>query len=144
MSQLLRYGLILCALLLGSALHAIEIREFQNEEEEARFRYLAAEIRCMVCQNQSLADSDAPLAKDLRTVLLEQIQAGHNDAEIKSFLASRYGDFVLYRPPIQGNTYILWFAPILLLLVGGWVVLRVVQRRGAVLPDEPSVERDYE
>jgi cytochrome c-type biogenesis protein CcmH len=95
---------------------------------EQRLKKLSEELRCLVCQNQTLADSNADLAVDLRRQVEEQVAQGKSDAEIKSYLVERYGDFVLYRPPVQGNTFLLWFGPFALLLVGG-IVWLVVQRR---------------
>jgi len=101
---------------------------FENPEQEQRFQQLTAELRCVVCQNQSLADSDAPLAHDLRQEIHDMLMDGRNDDEIRSFLVDRYGDFVLYRPAVKGNTLLLWLAPALLLLVGGSVVAYSVRR----------------
>ena len=99
-----------------------------DAETDRRLRALSAELRCLVCQNQSLADSNADLAVDLRRQVEAMIARGDTDAQIKTFLVQRYGDFVLYRPPVQSNTALLWFGPFGLLLVGG-VVWAVVQRR---------------
>lgn len=89
---------------------------FADLEQEMRFNQLTLELRCLVCQNQNLADSDAPLAQDLRKEIYDMLQAGKNDDEIKSFMVERYGDFVLYRPPVQGNTLALWAMPGAILL----------------------------
>jgi cytochrome c-type biogenesis protein CcmH len=99
-----------------------------DAETDRRLRALSAELRCLVCQNQSLADSNAELAVDLRRQVETMIARGDDDAQIKTFLVQRYGDFVLYRPPVQGNTALLWFGPFGLLLVGA-VVWALVQRR---------------
>jgi cytochrome c-type biogenesis protein CcmH len=107
---------------------------FESTEQEERFNRLTLELRCLVCQNQNLADSDAPLAHDLREEIHEMMIAGRTDEEIKTFLVERYGDFVLYKPPVKGNTLVLWAAPILLLLVGGGIVATVVRRQGALAP----------
>jgi len=101
---------------------------FESPEQEQRFQELTAELRCVVCQNQSLADSDAPLAHDLRQEIHDMLMDGRNDDEIRSFLVDRYGDFVLYRPAVKGNTLLLWLAPALLLLAGGSVVAYSVRR----------------
>jgi len=93
-----------------------------------RLRKLSEELRCLVCQNQTLADSNADLAVDLRREVEAMMAQGKSDAQIKAFLVERYGDFVLYRPPVKSSTAMLWFGPFLLLLVGG-VVWLVVQRR---------------
>ena len=101
-----------------------------NAESEQRLKALALELRCLVCQNQTIADSNADLAIDLRTQIREQIQAGKSDAQIKEYMVARYGDFVLYRPPVQSNTLLLWVAPFLL-LAGGitFLIRQLAQRR---------------
>ena len=101
-----------------------------NAESEQRLKALALELRCLVCQNQTIADSNADLAIDLRTKIREQIQAGKTDAQIKEYMVARYGDFVLYRPPVQSNTLLLWVAPFLL-LAGGitFLIRQLAQRR---------------
>ena len=103
--------------------------QFQDPAEEARFHALAAELRCVMCQNQSLADSNAQIAYDLRAEVLELMREGRTDAQIKQFLVQRYGEFVLYRPQVESGTWLLWFGPALLVLVGGVVVARIVRRR---------------
>lgn len=108
---------------------------FESPAQQERFNALVAELRCLVCQNQNLADSDAPLAHDLRRDIHDMMLAGQSDAEIKQFMIERYGDFVLYRPPVQGNTLILWFAPGLLLLVGAATVIYSVRRRKRLLSE---------
>lgn len=105
--------------------------KFSNAAEEARFNALTHELRCVMCQNQSLADSDAQIAHDLRREVLQLMQSGRSDAQIKSYLVERYGEFVLYRPQVQRNTWLLWFGPLLLLAGGALVVWRVVRRRSA-------------
>ena len=114
---------------------------FETQQQEDRFKQLTLELRCLVCQNQNLADSDAQLAHDLRAEVHEMLLAGKTNDEIKQFMVERYGDFVLYRPPVQTNTYLLWLAPIVLLLIGA-VILRVnIKKRAALLesaPDEPG------
>ena len=123
-------ALLLAALIaLAAPALAIDPIEFKDRAEETRFQNLARELRCLVCQNQDLADSDALLAKDLRKEIFEMMRAGKSDAEIKAFLTARYGDFVLYRPPVQANTWVLWFGPLVVLLAGAVVVVQVVRRR---------------
>ena len=107
-----------------------------NPEIEARLKSLSQELRCLVCQNQTLADSSAPLAEDLRREIRELIAKGMSDKEITDYLVARYGDFVRYRPPVKSQTLLLWAGPTLLLvagLSGLWFALR---RRNAILPDE--------
>ena len=96
---------------------------------EQRVMTLAAELRCLVCQNQTLADSNAPLAEDLRNQVREKMRQGTSDSEIVDYMVARYGDFVLYRPPLKLTTALLWFGPLLLLAAGFVVLLRRVLRR---------------
>jgi len=97
---------------------------------EARLKTLSEELRCLVCQNQTLADSSAPLAEDLRREVRELAQQGKSDAEIKQYLVARYGDFVLYKPPVKPTTWLLWFGPFAFLLGGALVWFVVLRRRG--------------
>lgn len=100
---------------------------------EARLKELSLELRCLVCQNQTIADSNADLAVDLRRIVRSQILEGKSDREIKAYLVARYGDFVLYKPPVQGNTTLLWFGPFALLLGGAGVWWMLSRRRGAAV-----------
>ena len=104
---------------------------FDNAAEEQRFHALVTELRCVMCQNQSLADSNAQIAHDLRREVLVLMRQGKNDAEIRDYLVARYGEFVLYKPRIEGKTWLLWFGPAALLLAGGFVVARVVRRHAS-------------
>lgn len=96
---------------------------------EARLQALSAELRCLVCQNQSIADSNAELAQDLRNEVRKMIQSGKSDTEIVDFLVARYGDFVLYRPPVKGLTLLLWGGPLVLLAIGLFALIRYLRRR---------------
>jgi cytochrome c-type biogenesis protein CcmH len=96
---------------------------------ETRLAAIANELRCMVCQNQSIGDSHAPLAVDLRNQIREQILSGKTDREIREFMVDRYGDFVLYRPPFKASTALLWVGPFMLLVIGGWIWRRQVMTR---------------
>lgn len=107
---------------------------FDDPDKQERYTRLVHELRCLVCQNQTIADSNAELATDLRNKVGDMIEAGMTDAEIIEFLTSRYGDFVLYRPPVQGNTVLLWAGPFLL-LGGGLVILMFTLRRRAASAD---------
>ena len=98
-----------------------------DRAEEQRFRALVTELRCVMCQNQSLADSNAMVAHDLRREVLALMRQGRTDAQIQDYLVARYGEFVLYKPRVEGKTWLLWFGPALLLLAGGFVVARVVR-----------------
>ena len=121
---------LVAILLLVAALpvYAIDVIEFRNAAEEQRFRDLSAELRCLVCQNQSLDDSSAPLAQDLRDEVLALMRAGNTDAQIKQYLVERYGDFVLYRPRFTAANLLLWLGPVLLLLGGVLLVFRSLRR----------------
>lgn len=124
---------------LGQPSTAREPIQFASPAEQARFQALAAELRCVVCQNQSLADSNAVLAQDLRHEVFDMMREGHSDEEIKHYLVARYGDFVLYRPPVQANTVVLWVAPLVLLAIGAVLVGFNIRRRRTLLDEEPEV-----
>lgn len=130
----MKHLILLFALLLaaGAAL-AQEPLVFDDAAQEERYNALTLELRCTVCQNQSLADSDAPLAQDLRAEIYDMMMAGRSDEEIKTFMIERYGDFVLYRPPVQGNTLALWVIPLALLLLGAVAVFFVVRNHNRKL-----------
>lgn len=104
-----------------------------NPAAERRLMTLAAELRCLQCQNQTLADSEAPLAVDLRQQMRELIAQGRSDEQIKDYLAARYGDFVFYRPPLKGKTLVLWFGPGVILVAGLLGLLAALRRRNARL-----------
>lgn len=118
--------------------------QFPNAAEQARYDALISTLRCLVCQNQTLADSEAGLAQDLRKIIHDRIIAGQSDEQIKRFLVARYGDFVLYRPPLQENTWLLWFGPFLLLLAAAFVWWRVARRRIAPAPLDAEQQRRVE
>jgi len=109
---------------------------FESQQQQDRFDELTKELRCLVCQNQNLADSDAPLAHDLRREVHAMLQTGQSNEQIKQFMVERYGDFVLYRPPVQQNTYLLWLAPAVLLLIGAWVLRSSIKKRAALLASD--------
>jgi cytochrome c-type biogenesis protein CcmH len=114
---------------------AIAVFAQDDPELEARTMAIANELRCVVCQNQSVADSNAELAGDLRQQIREQLRAGRSPEEIRRYMTDRYGDFVLYRPPVNERTALLWFGPALL-LGAGLVTLLAVMRRRSRMPDE--------
>jgi cytochrome c-type biogenesis protein CcmH len=114
---------------------------FDTPEQLERYERLTHEFRCVVCQNQSVAESNVDLAKDLRRITRDMILAGNTDAEIKQFMTDRYGDFVLYNPPVKPITYLLWGAPVILLLIGAAVMVSVVGRRsGETVEDDAEAE----
>ena len=103
----------------------------QDQKIEARLKALSSELRCLVCQNTTLADSSAPLAEDLRNEIRELMHQGKTDEEVKAYLVERYGDFVLYRPPMQTNTALLWFGPFIMLLIGAITLVVVLKKRAS-------------
>lgn len=111
---------------------------------EARVMKLSKELRCLVCQNETLADSRADLAEDLRSKIREQMRAGKTDQEIITYLTDRYGKFILYNPPVDPTTYLLWFGPFLLLLVGLFLLFRYVKRRSEVIVEKPLLAAERE
>ncbi len=130
----MKYGVLLSLLLaLSASASTQEPLVFESPQQEARFEHLTRELRCLVCQNQNLADSDAELAHDLRQEVFELMQAGKSNDEIKQYLVDRYGDFVLYQPPVQNNTYLLWLMPLLLLLGGAFILRSQIKKRAALL-----------
>ena len=114
---------------LGVQAGVVEPRGFDDPADEARYKRLIAELRCLVCQNQNLADSNADLATDLRDETYSMLKAGKTDEEIVTFMVNRYGDFVLYRPPVKATTFLLWFGPLLLAVLGGVILLVQINRR---------------
>ncbi|MFL2933588.1 MAG: cytochrome c-type biogenesis protein CcmH [Thalassobaculaceae bacterium] len=117
---------------------AVEPSEIlQNPQLEIRARNLSQNIRCLVCQNQSIDDSNASLAKDLRKIVREQLVSGASDDEIYNFLIERYGDFVLLRPPVKATTYILWYGPLFIFFAGLVLSALFLIRRKRILPEEP-------
>ena len=123
----IRMLLILLMLFVAMPLAAIDPLPFADRAEEVRFQNLVRELRCLQCQNQNLADSEASLAKDLRAEVFELMRGGKTDAEIKTFLTDRYGDFVLYKPPVKPGTWLLWFGPLLVLGIGFLVARRLMR-----------------
>ncbi|MDP3415796.1 cytochrome c-type biogenesis protein [Falsiroseomonas sp.] len=137
MSFLMLLVLLLAPLLAGPAVAVTSPGDMLPDPVlEDRARNLGREIRCMVCQNQSIEDSEVGLARDLRLLVRERISAGDSDREVKSFLHARYGDFVLLRPPFAWNTLILWATPLVALLVGFGLIL--LARRGSASTPAPA------
>ena len=124
-----QFGLFVVWLMLAlPALAVIETYEFSDPALEERYQYLSEELRCPKCQNQNIADSNAPISQDLRRLLYEQLEQGASDEEIRSYMVARYGEFVRYRPSFNAATAVLWLAPVGLLLVG--LVVGVITLRG--------------
>jgi cytochrome c-type biogenesis protein CcmH len=136
----MRYALLLVAMFLACPAFAIDAgRAFDDPAEQERYERLIQDLRCLVCQNQSIADSNATLASDLRREVRDLMEAGQSDEQIRSFMTERYGDFVLYRPPVRPRTWLLWSAPALLLLAGIGIAVLVISRRARAARADPAV-----
>ena len=134
-------GLIIVLTLLFSfsALNAaVEIKQFKDQEQEQRYKHIIDELRCLVCQNQNLADSNAGLAQDLRKQVYKMIIAGEDDEAIFDYMVTRYGDFVLYRPPFKATTFLLWVGPFIIFALGLFVLIRFIRQRKKVVVTELS------
>lgn len=135
-NRILRASLLACLAIGALHVSAQEVPpEFQDAAEQERYESLLRELRCLVCQNQSLAESNAPLALDLRVEVLKRVRTGMTEREIVEFLVTRYGDFVLYRPPLKHSTWMLWFGPFLLLAIAVLVVIRMSGRGQRAAPE---------
>lgn len=128
--------LALAALLPGGPANAVDATQMPTPELQARYSALTHELRCMQCQNEALADSPVQLAADMRALIRDMLLAGKSDAEVRAYMAGRYGDFILFRPRFNLRTAWLWLAPGVLLLLGALVAARVVSRRAALLPGD--------
>lgn len=139
---------LLAALLLAQALpaaaQAVDPLPFRDRQQELRFQRLTAQLRCLVCQNENLADSNATLARDLRHQVFAQLQAGRSDAQIKRYMVDRYSQFVLYDPPLAPATWLLWFGPLLFLLGGAAMVVATLRRRAAAAAKAPPEQEPEE
>ncbi|MBW8617963.1 MAG: cytochrome c-type biogenesis protein CcmH [Hyphomicrobiales bacterium] len=138
-----RFLLLVTFIVLNAAAYAVEPDEILKDPAlEARARSISAELRCLVCQNQSIDDSHAPLARDLRLLVRDRLKAGESDTQIRQYLVERYGDFILLKPRVAADTIILWGAPFLALLLSGFFVWRAAQRRGALLRSDAPLTDD--
>ena len=136
-----RKTFVLATLLLLSTVAAAQIAQPREDPQyEQRMKDLTQQLRCLVCQNETLAESNADLAEDLRREIREQMKAGKSDQEILAFLTQRYGDFVLYNPPVKATTYVLWFGPFVLLIAVTFLLYRYVKRRRELIVEEPLTE----
>ena len=135
--------LTLCVLLYTMPLQAaIETYEFESEQMEEDYNVLIKELRCLVCQNQNLAGSNAGLAKDLRQQTYEMLNQGKTPDQVVQYMVDRYGDFVLYRPRVKNDTLLLWFGPFALLVLVLWLVIRVMRKKqNLVPPDADALQR---
>jgi cytochrome c-type biogenesis protein CcmH len=135
-----RYTLPLWCALLAAAVHAGEAVPVASDPAlEARTLQIASELRCLVCQNQTIADSHSGLAIDLRQEIRTLLAQGQDESAVRRFMTDRYGDFVLYKPPVRRSTWFLWFGPPVLLLLGGWAFRRYLKtRRQHALANDPD------
>lgn len=134
--------IIVFLLLLSPLASAVDAYQFSNPEQQAAYNTLVSELRCLVCQNQTIGDSNADLAADLRRQVYEMLQQGKSKDEILQFMTERYGDFVLYNPPFKAKTGLLWLGPVTFLLVGLLVVFLFVRRKKTIVP--ANTESDVE
>ena len=131
MTRALLHVLLVALLTFAGVTHAqaIEPMPFADHAQELRFQHLTQQLRCPMCQNETLADSNAPIARDLRNQIFQLMQQGKSDDEIKQYLVDRYSDYVLYDPPLKPGTWLLWFGPLLILCGGAGVVLVAIRKR---------------
>ena len=132
--------IMISALLVGPAFAIDQGVVFDDPAMQARYEKLISEVRCLQCQNQSIKDSNVTLAADLRREIARMIEEGQTDAEIADFLVTRYGEFALYRPRTTGKTLALWLAPFLLVVFGGFALMRVVKHRMSLPIDDDTTE----
>jgi cytochrome c-type biogenesis protein CcmH len=135
--------LILALISLAVPALAKEAQPVEDPQIEKRMQALTQQLRCLVCQNETLADSRADLAEDLRKEIREQMKAGKSDQEIIAFLTQRYGDFVLYKPPVKATTYLLWFGPFVLLLGGTLMLYRYLKHRREIIQEQPLTAAEH-
>ena len=133
-------------LVMSLPVHAgsIEAYSFDNKEQEKTYQSLIEDLRCLVCQNQNIAESNAELAKDMRRKTHEMVIEGKSEKEISKFMVTRYGDFVLYRPPFEPMTWLLWFGPFIIFLIGLVFVVRFMKSQSAGASSESLSEEDIE
>ena len=132
--------LSLLFLLNPSTYAAVEVKQFKNPEHEQRYKALIIELRCVVCQNQNIAESNAALAKDLRKQVFKMINAGESDDDILEFMVTRYGDFVLYDPQFNSTTFLLWVGPFIIFIIGLYILVSFIRQRKTFVVAELSNE----
>jgi len=143
----MKHLLFVFLLMLSYSSYAVDSRQLSDPKQQESYETLTSELRCLVCQNQTIGDSNAELAADLRRQVYEMLEQGKSKEEIVRFMTDRYGDFVLYKPPFKGKTSVLWIAPVVFLLVGLITVFVVIRRKKAVAslhPDAGTLQRDVE
>ena len=146
MKRPLAWVVLLLGLAAGAAAaQAIEPLPFEDHAQELRFQHLTAELRCPMCQNETLADSNAPIARDLRHQVFRLMREGRSDAQIKQYMVARYSDYVLYDPPVNPGTWLLWFGPLVILAIGTVVVVVTIRKRarGGIAAAAPEQGDDW-
>ena len=146
MALKLRYFLLTAILCLPlSSVAKVESYTFETEKQEATYKKIIAELRCLVCQNQNLADSNAELAQDMRAKAYSMVSEGKTDKEISEFMVARYGDFVLYRPPLKATTFFLWFGPAVLLIIAAIIIAVFLrkQKQPEAVVEETAQQRAH-
>jgi cytochrome c-type biogenesis protein CcmH len=143
----MKHLFIIFLLLMSCSSYAVDTRQLSDPEQQETYEMLTKELRCLVCQNQTIADSNAELAADLRRQVYEMLQQGKSKQEIVQFMTDRYGDFVLYKPPFKGKTSVLWVAPVVFLLLGLITVFFFIRRKKAAANLDSKIgalEKDVE
>ncbi|SFX22866.1 cytochrome c-type biogenesis protein [Marinospirillum alkaliphilum] len=133
--------LLLALLLMGVAQAAIEVYDFSSEENRLRFQSLGGELRCPKCENQSIVDSNSPSAYDMRQELFRLLEEGYTDQQVFEFMKARFGEFIMYRPPVRSDTWLLWFLPPVLVVAGLLLVFLLARRRSDKGKDETTADR---
>ena len=137
-----QFALAITLILIALGVPVIKAQPPDDVQLEQRMQALTQQLRCLVCRNETLADSPADVAEDLRRQIRDQMKAGKSDQEIIAFLHERYGDFVLYKPPVKSTTYLLWFGPFVLLIGGTFLLYRYVGQRRRMISDKPLTEEE--
>src|SRR6266568_5767153 len=137
-----QFAVIITFLLIIAGVAVVRAQPTDDVQLEQRMQALTQQLRCLVCRNETLADSPADVAEDLRRQIRDQMKAGKSDQEIVAFLHERYGDFVLYKPPVKSTTYLLWFGPFVLLIGGTFLLYQYVGRRRRMIADKPLTEEE--
>ena len=134
-----KFGLLFLLLISCDLIAGVDVVDFSDESLRPRYQQLIQELRCPKCQNQNLADSNSPISIDLRRQVQLLLEEGKSNAEIKTYLSDRYSDFILYRPQVKQNTWALWLAPIVLLLIGLLILVRILKRQKTTVVEKAPV-----
>ncbi len=137
-----QFAVIITFLLIIAGVAVVRSQPTDDVQLEQRMQALTQQLRCLVCRNETLADSPADVAEDLRRQIRDQMKAGKSDQEIIAFLTQRYGDFVLYKPPVKSTTYLLWFGPFVLLIGGTFLLYKYLGQRRRMIADKPLTEEE--